>query len=217
LWFGQTTGQLNPANHADSEGPVRLPKELLESFPLEGEEAAFAIRSFRLAEREYSGGWRPGQLLDASYLPLLKVVAVEDNTLRRLMVKGRAVAHFEVRQEAARAIAAITKGRATYVGLAGEAIDSGTSPEPCKDQDALLAKFVVDRIEAAKLPVQGEGVEWTPEEMRVAELLDLMVRTAVEAGTEYSNNSPTPEQDRLMEAIRGEARGRKVSLKGIVP
>ena len=103
LGFHQRTQDLNHNLDRSKEGPVRIPPDLLRPFPMEGTEAEYAIRCYRLgqASREElalapvpflfvgtnvlgdPSSWR----LDKSYLPLLEVIAKED---RRKEAKERA-------------------------------------------------------------------------------------------------------------------------------
>ncbi len=185
------TQRLNPdpQAYAAGEGPVRIPDELRRRFTLDDAEQKFAVRCHRLVEAtgnpdllmitfldargpfvdsqpafgatQRMEGPRPSYAMDASYLPLLEEIAARDSRIERLMVQGQAVAHFRLRQTAAQAIAAITGKPATYLGLSGEKLDSQAFPQPYKDQDQLLAEFIVDRIEKAQLPEKPQsGPQW---------------------------------------------------------
>ena len=142
LGFHQTTERLNtdPKAYSAGEGPVRIPNDLLQPFTLNKAEQVYAVRCYQLAEVAgyMSGvvqqhviliGPRRQTAMDGTYLPLLKEIAAHDSYIERLMVKGQAVAHFKYRQLAAKEIAAITKEKASYIGLRGETLDSGI-PRP---------------------------------------------------------------------------------------
>lgn len=157
--FHQTTERLNPKACADHDGgPVKIPQDLLRPFPLGRKEQMFAIRAYRhviRVRREYEssgffggfGGWSG---VHESWIPLLRVIAREDPDLEVLHVKDRKVAHFPQRKKAAEEIAALTKEPSTYVGLNGEELPHSSVPsEPYKDQDALVARFLMSQIQAA--------------------------------------------------------------------
>ena len=80
-----------------------------------------------------------------------------------LYVKGRKIPHFKKRQSAAQMIAAITGKKATYLGLTGEEIDSARTPRnPYRNQDRLIAGFLLDHIESAGIPAERpqSDYEW---------------------------------------------------------
>ena len=142
----------------DPAAPVQIPAELRKRFTLDEAEQAFAIRVYRYVTWPQPVRWNThvmdvlGNRVDASYVPLLKVIAAEDPKVGVLHVKDLKVAHFQYRKAAAQAIARVTGEAAAYVGLAGEELDSEQFPaRPYEDQDALVAKFVVRRLEQARL------------------------------------------------------------------
>ena len=141
-------------------------------------------------------------VLDKTYLPLLEEIAAYDSHIERLLVQGQAVAHFQYRQAAAQKIAAITAKPATYLGLSGEKLDSQAFPQPYKDQDQLLAKFIVDRIEKADLPEKPQtGEQW-------------QVRNAYSRSILILGERLGPQ---VVDAIRHEAAQRNVDVKSILP
>ena len=149
---------------------------------------------------------RPTNGLDATQLPLLREIAAHDSRIKRVMVQGQATAHFEYRQMAAKAIATITKEKATYRGLAGETLDSGAFPEPYKNQNQLLAKFIVDRIEKAKLPRKPQTTpEWDQRGL---------ARSMIERLREQFDPPPATQ---LLEAVRDEANQRKIDMDDVLP
>ncbi len=169
LLFHQATQRLNrdPRAYSSGAGPVRIPDELLMPFVLNDAEQECAVRCYRLAEMAgnaqsldveflHDRRVRPQNPADLNqtYLPLLMEIAAHDSHLEKLVVKGQTVAHFEYRQRAAQAAAAITGEKATYLGLAGEMLDSNAFPEPYQNQNQLLSKFVVDRVAEARLPAE---------------------------------------------------------------
>jgi hypothetical protein len=99
--------------------------------------------------------------LDETYLPLLKEIAIHDMQVKLLMVKGQPVAHFADRQKAAQEISRLTNERATYIGLAGEKLDSNAFPQPYENQNQILAKLTIDMLQkkwvAAKSQSMGSG------------------------------------------------------------
>jgi hypothetical protein len=217
LSFHQTTERLNPDPRAYSsgEGPVWIPPDMLKPFALQDAEQQYAVRCYRLTQvpvRTYPVGdhflspwrmWSKGFLShDPSYLPLLKTIAMEDLHLKRLMVKGQAVAHFDYRQRAARAIAAITGEKATYAGLGGETLDSQAFPEPYKDQDILLARFVLDRIQKARPPANSEKDQQSGQ---VEAYHSMVLHIQEQFGAQ------------VLAAIREEAKNRGVEMKRITP
>ncbi|MHB9133117.1 MAG: hypothetical protein ACYDBB_18770 [Armatimonadota bacterium] len=163
LEMGQETCNLNRAPLPPT-GPdaLVLPSVLLEHLQLDATEQAFAIRAYRLSVSvPAENGWNLTFLADfyslpngpnASYLPLLQVVALEDPYLDVLHVKGAKVAHFPLRKKAAESIAGLTGKKATYRGLQGEELDSAQLPAgPYPEQNRLIAAYLLDRIQAAKL------------------------------------------------------------------
>lgn len=155
LSFHQTTGWLNPGARREQQQAVRFTDELLGTFALTPAEQQFAIRAYRhTLEEGGSDEILPGLIdfpfhspMDASYAPLLQVVAAEDPHLKPLYIKGQKVADFPQRRSAAEQLARITKRPASYSGLAGEQIDSAQVPHgPYKEQDVLIARYALDRI-----------------------------------------------------------------------
>jgi hypothetical protein len=133
---------------------------------------------------------------------LFKVMATEDVGVKRLMVAGQAVAYFPYRQRAAQALAAITGRRATYLGLAGEKIDSAAAPRAYQNQDKLLAGFVVDQIVKAAPPDDPQSeAQW----QQVSALQSLIPHLRNEFG------------EQIVPAIRAEAARRKANLAKILP
>jgi hypothetical protein len=115
-----------------------------------GSRRQYAMMSyFILFERPY------GQPADATYIPLFEVAAREDPELQALHVRGRKVAHFPHRQAAAQNLARLTGKPASYLGLTGEALAHDQPPsEPYPDQNLLIARFLLDRIQAANLKAE---------------------------------------------------------------
>lgn len=211
LNFHQTTQRLNPRIEAADAAPVRIPEDLLTPFDWNDEEQEYAVRCYRLAERIGNGhgvsihflnGRMMGQTrrmdLNRTQLPLLKEIAVHDSRLVRLMIEGQAVAHFTYRQQAAQAIAAITQNEAAYLGLAGETIEAQSFPLPYQDQDRLLAKFFVDRVETAQ-----------PRTDRQWKLFEIHRQTARQLSDDFG--------PQVLDAIRQEAHRRKIDLKRVLP
>jgi len=159
LQFHQVTGRLNPAAYRNRPAErVQIPPKLLAGFDLDEAEQRFAVRVYRRLQRTRPVAWlvewlwplggRPNE----TYLPLLKVIAAEDATLKAAFVKGRKVAHFPIRKAAAEHVARITGRPARYVGLAEEPLDSAAwPPRPYDDQPRRVAALLLDRIEAARL------------------------------------------------------------------
>ncbi len=173
--FHQLTSSLNPKRSGSKPRPepVVIPNELLVPFSLDKQEQAFAVLAYRHSRLEpyrvrfpqlnYHFGWRqrkPGW--DVSHLTLLQVVASEDLHLSVLYVKGKKVAHFVNRKNAASIIAGITGKKASYKGLDGRDIDSGAVPPvPYENQNKLAAAFLLDLIESSgieKRPIRD--FEW---------------------------------------------------------
>lgn len=157
-WFHQGTG----GRSGPETSPVRIPDAWLVPFKLDADEQLFAVRAYRhldccsvgMACHVMSGPWRMysrgvGPGWDASHLPLLRAIAAEDPYVELFHVQGRLVAHFKYRKAAAEVVATLTGQKATYTGLGGEQIDSADVPrEPYQNQDVLVARFKLDRIEA---------------------------------------------------------------------
>jgi len=140
--------------------------------------------------------------LDRTHLPLLKEIAAQDSHLKRLMVKGQALVHFQYRQRAAKAIATITGEKAAYRGLSGEKLDSDAFPEPYPDQASLLARFFVDWVQKAQL--RGE-----PQTARQWQQLETYRQAASRLQELFG--------PQVVDAIRQEAKRRAVGLKHILP
>ena len=223
LYFHQATERLNPdpIAHATGEGTVRIPASMLAPFPLNAAEQQYAIRCYRQADAAGSphgttehllATWQVGAnwpsppqrqaAVHESYLPLLRVIASEDSRVKPLMVKGQVVAHFQYRQLAAKAIVAIAKKRAVYRGLAGETLDSEAFPSPYLNQNQLLAKYFVDRVEKARLPQTPEsGPQW--------EQVNTHQAAAFRLDREFGS--------KVLDAIRQEAERRGINLAHIFP
>ncbi|HBO42887.1 MAG TPA: hypothetical protein DD670_02915, partial [Planctomycetaceae bacterium] len=224
LRFHQVTERLNPDPNAYSggEGPVRIPDELLRPFDLDEAEQAYAVRCYQRAEGVHEIGrftlhfferiGRPGPagyhpegptVLNQTYLPLLRAMAAGDPRLERLMVEGRNLAHFKYRQWAAQAIARITQEAASYTGLGGETLDSSVFPKPYADQDRLLARFFVDRLERAQIP------DKQPQSDREYRQQDYFYVTANQLCDQFGPGT--------IDAIRQEAGRRKISVERVLP
>jgi hypothetical protein len=208
--------RFNPGAYS-GEGPVRIPDNLLRPFAWDNAEQQFAVRCYKLTESGEntigygldvhflsvgSMGIRPMKGLDATQLSLLEEIAANDSHIKRVMIKGQPTAHFDHRQLAAKAIAAITKEEATYRGLAGETLDSEAFPEPYTDQNALLAKFIVDRMEKAEL----SGKPQTDRHWRQFDFYRSKANSLREAFGPPAT-----------EAIRQEAQRRGADMKNILP
>ena len=99
-------------------------------------------------------------------------------------------------------IAAITKEKATYLGLAGETLASAAYPQPYKDQNQLLARYIVDRVEKAKLSDKPQSSDhWE----RIG---------AYAAAVSHLKEQFGPE---VVEAIREEAGRRSIDVTRILP
>ena len=194
---------------------MQIPDELLAPFFLDEAEQQCAVRCYQLAKVAGNGhglnvhflgdarhGPRGPTLLNSTYLPLLKEIAAHDSNLQPLLVRGQAVADFAYRRRAAQAAAAITKEEAAYAGLDGEVLDSDAFPEPYKNQDQLLARFVVDSVKKARLPQtpRSDG-EWKQVENFRTGLLDLREKFGMQ----------------VLEAIRVEAERRQVDMTHVLP
>lgn len=168
LYFGQrihTFGRFGEGGVAtvSSSGPVILPAKMLRPFPLDDAEQRFIVRAYRFIEASCEGPSLPCSFLDAygrrgldeTFLPLLEVIAREDTNIICLYIKGRKVPFFQQRKYAAERTAAITGNKASYLGLAGESLDSGEFPQPYDDRNVLLARYIVDRMAAAGLTDQS--------------------------------------------------------------
>ncbi|MGA2064387.1 MAG: M56 family metallopeptidase [Thermoguttaceae bacterium] len=216
VYFHQVTGRLNPDPKAytEGEGPVRIPDNLLVPFAWDDREQQYAVRCYQLAETGGDGdgfgldvdflarGPIKSLGLDRTHLPLLKEIAAQDSHLKRLMVKGQALVHFQYRQRAAKAIATITGEKAAYRGLSGEKLDSDAFPEPYPDQASLLARFFVDWVQKAQL--RGE-----PQTARQWQQLETYRQAASRLQELFG--------PQVVDAIRQEAKRRAVGLKHILP
>ncbi len=163
LPFHQDTMRLNRQGSPVNGPPkLNLSPDMLMPRHLDQSEQAFLVRAYRRACSaqphkvffSYSlAGLNFDRLTDASYLDLLRVAAGEDPCLRALRVQGQTVAHFPNRKAAAEIVARLTGKPAAYLGLAGDELDSTTvSEQPYPKQNALVARFKLDRLVAAKLP-----------------------------------------------------------------
>jgi len=185
LSFHQTTERLNPVAYPDKApaGP-QIPSDLMLPTRLDPAEQTFLVRDYRdvlnsgrrfVMDDYFMLFQRPlGASVDATYIPLFEAVAREDPELRALYVQGRKVAHFPNRQAAAQYLARLTGKPATYLGLNGEALaHDQPPPQPYPDQNLLVARFLLDRIEAAHLKqMPGSDRDWS----RVGYFSDLIVR-----------------------------------------
>ncbi|MDD2710203.1 MAG: HEAT repeat domain-containing protein [Verrucomicrobiae bacterium] len=170
LRFGQATGRIHPKANPNSN-PVQIPADLLGFFSLNKEEQAFAIRAFRHVVRvrndregsDFHGSFAGRTELHESWIPLLRVIAREDPDLQALRVKGQKVAHFPRRKAAAGQIAALNKELATYIGLGGEELPCSCVPSaPYKDQNVLVARFLMDQIQFVSFADRpSTGMEWS--------------------------------------------------------
>jgi len=150
-----------------SRAPVLLTRAEAMPPQLSEAEQAFAVRAYHDAQHRRGHISRPWgcRWPDATYVPLLRLMAVEDDHVQALYVKGQAVAHLPERQHAAQELARLTGQPASYVGRAGEQFDSAAFPTtPHPDQARLVAAFVLDwitRLDLAALasPAGGEGRE----------------------------------------------------------
>jgi hypothetical protein len=165
LSFHQSTGWLNlgAVSNNPSAG-LQIPADLMMPTHLDSAEQTFLLRDYRdvsTTTQQYMLGdyfmmfARPhphGRLADATYLPMFEVAAREDPTLECLHVQGRKVAHFPYRQAAAKNRVCLTGKPATYLGLTRETLAAEQVPSlPYPDQDELIARFLLDRIQAANL------------------------------------------------------------------
>ncbi len=210
LYFHQVTGRLNrdPRAYSSGEGPVRIPNEFLQPFPWNEVEQQYAVRCYRLAEVagplysqdiDFLRSTAPGMGIDKTQVPLLTEIAAHDSHVQKLMVQGQEAAHFEYRQLAAQALAAIRKEKASYIGLAGEAIDSAAFPQPYQDQDQLLARFFVDRVRDARLLGRFESDrQWERYHVMAQGIADIF-------------------GPQVTDAIRREADRRQVDMTNILP
>lgn len=185
LAFHQTTGAFRPgAYERPGSRDPKIPFELLGPLELDGAEQAFSVRAYRHAvavfpRRQFGWGIFParGTRYNSSYVPLLRVIAAEDPWLDGLHVKGKLVAHFPIRKQAAEALALVTGAPAAYHGLEGEIIDSaGAPPEPYRDQDRLIARYAVDFVAAAGL----RGVPQSDADWQARGIRDDMLRIWIE-------------------------------------
>jgi len=167
LPFSQFTGHL--VGYLEGRGgqgaeQVHIPDDLLVPFEFDGHEQDFAIRAYRHSRLESLFAFPPyylqssrGVSWDTSHLPLFRVIVCEDPYLGILYVKGNKVAHFTNRRVAAEIITGITNAKASYIGLAGEEIDSQQVPlQPYENQNKLIARYVLDQIKAAEIRKQPQ-------------------------------------------------------------
>ncbi len=217
LRFHQVTMRLNPdpKMYSHGEGPVRIPQPWLVPFPWDDAEQQYAIRSYRLTEGGSEGYqqirsnvdflyyWPPNSTtMDQTHLPLLKEMATHDSHIHRVIVQGQRVAHFYIRQIAAQRIAAITKEKATYLGLNGETLDSAAYPQPYKDQNQLLARYIVDRVQNARLSDKPQSSDqWD----RIGAYAALVRHLKEQFGAE------------VFEAIRREGERRNIDVAKLLP
>ncbi len=217
LRFHQVTIRLNPdpKMYSYGEGPVRIPKPWLVPFPWDDAEQQYAVRSYQLTEGgseinqqirsnvDFLRYWPPNSTtMDQTHLPLLREMAAHDSHIKRVMVQGQPAAHFYIRQIAAQRIAAITKKKATYLGLNGETLDSAEYPQPYKDQNQLLARYIVDRVQKAKLSAKPQSSDqWD----RIGAYVALVRHLKEQFGAE------------VFEAIRREAERRNIDVAKLLP
>lgn len=194
--------------------PVIIPNELLVPFALDEQEQKFSVLAYRKTRLEpwrvrfprlsSHFGWNERKAgWDTSHLPLLQVVASEDPHLSVLYVKGKKVAHFVNRKNAASIMAGVTGTKISYTGLGGEDIDSESAPpSPYENQNKLAAAFLLDLIESSgieKRPISG--LEWE----RLGTFNSII------------RNLVTTEQygfgDELKEELIAESRSRNVAMK----
>jgi len=179
VYFHQTTGRLNPGVYRDEDQAVRLPPELLKPFELRPAEQQFAVRAYRHDLQERSGhslgdiARGAFGIMDASYVPLLQVITREDPILEPLYCKDQKAAHFPRRRLAAQQLARLTGQPATYMDLGGEALDSAqVPPAPYRDQNLLIARFVLDRIQpglpdkAPQFDAEWQQINWRNDLLR---------------------------------------------------
>jgi len=215
--FNQVTGWLNPlpADYKPKIEPVVIPNDLLAPFTLNESEQAFSILAYRharLGSRQvrfpqkhgFGYGWHCQKSgWDASHLPLLKTVAAEDPHLSVLSVKGKEIAHFEYRKNAATIIAAITDKKAAYKGLDGRDIDSENVPQiPYKNQSKLMAVFLLDLFMSSGTTKRPESdLEWMDINNFNTMIYDLV----------HSNRYAL--RDELKAELLAESRKRKIAMK----
>jgi hypothetical protein len=164
LYFHQTTERLNPGTYPDTApSGLQIPSDLMPPANLDASEQAFLVRDYHnllLSMRQNAAGnyfmlfappmW--GRTGDSSYVPFFTSAAREDPELRALYVQGRKVACFPNRQAAAQNLARLTGKPAAYLGLKGETLaHDQTPPQPYPGQDQLVARHVLDRLQAAHL------------------------------------------------------------------
>jgi len=157
LSFHQVTSNLRRDWYQPNHGAVKIPKKFLTPFEFDENEEVFAVRAYRYSRLNSWNDMFPPYYLqtnsrgswDVSHLSLFRVIAHEDPHLGILYVKGEKVAHFTNRKTAARIVSGITNAKASYTGLAGEEIDSEhVPPQPYKDQNKLIAQFVLELIQS---------------------------------------------------------------------
>ncbi len=163
LSFHQSTGWLNlGAISKKTSLGLQIPADLMLPTHLDSAEQTFLVRDYRevsTSSRQYMLGdyfmmfRNPyNQLADATYLPMFEVAARDDPTLHCLHVQGSKVAHFPYRQAAAKHRVRLTGKPATYLGLTGETLTAEQVPsQPYPDQDGLIARLQLDRIQASNL------------------------------------------------------------------
>lgn len=183
LSFHQSTGGfLLEATTTNANAGLQIPADLMMPTRLDAAEQTFLVRDYRevststvqyvLGDYFMMFDNHFGQPPDATYLPFFEVAAREDPTLQCLHVQGRKVAHFKYRQAAAQSVARLTGKPATYPGLTGEALAADQVPsQPYPDQDQLIARLLLDRIQAANLKERpASDQDWS----RVGYFNDLM-------------------------------------------
>lgn len=165
LSFHQVTENLNRRNGQQKPGPAHIPDNFLVPFEYNEHEQDFAIRAYRYSQMNLLFDVFPPYYLrrgrgvswGASHLPLFRVIVREDPHLGILHVKGKKVAHFKNRKTAAEIIASITNVKTSYIGLAGEEIDSEQTPlQPYKNQNKLIARHILDQIKTVGIRNQPQ-------------------------------------------------------------
>lgn len=133
--------------------------ESLRLFELNEQEQEFSIRAYRycrlknMSQIWFSFGhyFAEPNTWNASYLPLLRVIALEDSYLTFIYVQGQKVPYFPNRRKAAQAIAKLTGQKTAYIDIAGDEMDSEAVPKPYKNQNDLIAGYILDLIEQGNI------------------------------------------------------------------
>ncbi|MHC4425194.1 MAG: hypothetical protein ACYSYV_03755 [Planctomycetota bacterium] len=150
LSFHQTTSSIRRQEQRGDE--LLIPKGRYIPSNLDEKEQEFSIRAYRhaclLGYRFHIYGldmWRPRKTgWDQSHLPLLEVITREDPFIKVSVIKDKPVVHFYRRQKAAQAKAMLEAGRAFYIGLDNEKIESEKMPAgPYEGQADKTARFLI--------------------------------------------------------------------------